>query len=102
MVDFPEGYGFAPNHGAKIMQESFMADIGVYSRKASGWTRVDRSRSPYHFESIGCVRKKDNDTPIRGILFVPFGMPDEPTIEGTLQQVVTALCTIHRMRGHMK
>ena len=101
MVGFPECYGFAPTHGAKIMQESFLVEIGVYGRREPRMIR-SRTRSPYSFTSIGCVRKEDNDTPIRGILFVPFGMPDEPTIEGTLQQVVTALCTIHRMRGHMK
>lgn len=101
MVDFPEGYGFAPNHGAKIMQESFKVDIGVFSRKANGWVKVDRHRSPYAFVPIGYIRKQNNETPPRGILF-NVGLGVGPPIEGTLQEVVTALCTLHRMRGHIK
>lgn len=102
MVDFPEGYGFAPGHKAKIMQESFLVDIGVFTRKRVDWARVGRNRSPYTFDPIGIIRKVDNEMPIRGTLFrdaVKDGQPVGPPIEGTLQQVVTALCTIHRMRG---
>lgn len=98
MVDFPEGYGFAPSHKVRIMQESFWVDIGVFSRKATGRTRVDRNRSPYTFTPIGIIRKLNNETPLRGTL---YGAEDAP-IEGSLQQVVTAVCTLHRMKGHMK
>jgi hypothetical protein len=105
MVDFPEGYGFAPGHKAKIMQESFLVDVGMFRRKGSGWVKAARRRSPYTFDPIGMVRKEDNEKPIRGTLFfdaVKDGQPVGPPVEGTLQQVVTALCTIHRMRGQAK
>jgi hypothetical protein len=54
---------------------------------------------PYEFTEIGVIKKEANDAPIRGI---SLGMEMTAPIEGTLQQVVTALCTLHRMRGHMK
>lgn len=104
MVDFPEGYGFAPNHGAKIVQESFLVDIGVYERRErGGWVPAGRrmNRSPYEFNPIGFIRKQDNKTPLRGILFDGAGTAGPP-IEGTLQELVTALCTLHRMGGHIK
>jgi hypothetical protein len=106
MVDFPEGYGFEPNGKAKLMQESFAVDIGTFIRKVNEWDVKSRRRSPYRFAAIGFIRKENNDTPIRGILFgdLPGGRPSDapPPIEGTLQQVVAAMCTLHRMRGHMK
>ena len=102
MVDFPEGYGFEPGGKAKLMQESFLVDIGVITRKADGWVKAGRNRSPYVFTSIGSIRKENNDSPLRGTMFMGGIMEVGPPIEGTLQQVVTALCTLHRMRGHMK
>lgn len=105
MVDFPEGYGFAPNHGAKIMQESFLVDIGVFERRErGGWVQAGRrmNRSPYEFNPIGFIRKENNETPIHGILFMDGVMEVGSPIEGTLQEVVTALCTLHRMKGHIK
>lgn len=99
MVDFPEGYGFAPGKKRALMQETFLVDIGTFERDMHGYFKAGRRRSPYRFDPIGFVRKESNDTPIRGILFL---VPDMPPIEGTLQQVVTALCAIHRMRGTMK
>lgn len=102
MVDFPEGYGFAPGHKAKLVQESFLVDIGVFTRKRVDWARAGRNRSPFLFSPIAIIRKVDNETPIRGTLFhdaVDDGHPVGPPVEGTLQQVVTVLCTIHRMRG---
>lgn len=101
MVDFPEGYGFEPGGKAKLMQESFKVDIGVYSRKANGWVKADRNRSPYQFIPIGYVRKENKEMPLWGILY-NVGLGVGPPIEGTPQQVVTALCTLHRMKGHMK
>jgi hypothetical protein len=105
MVDFPEGYGFAPKHKAKVLQESFLVDIGVFTRRQAGYVRTGRNRSPYTFDPIGYIRKESNELPLRGILFydaVKGGAPVGPPVEGTLQQVVTALCTIHRMRGCTK
>lgn len=107
MVDFPEGYGFEPGGRAKLMQESFLVDIGVFMPnpwQASRNKTSFRRRSPFSFDPIGHVMKEDNGTPLRGILYndraaIPIA---GPPIEGTLQQVVTALCTLHRMKGHMK
>lgn len=101
MVDFPEGYGFEPGGKAKLMQESFLVDIGVFVRRVNEWDVKSRRRSPYVFNSIGYVRKEDSEAQLWGILY-NVGLGVGSPIEGTLQQVVTALCTLHRMRGHMK
>ncbi len=102
MVDFPEGYGFEPGGKAKLMQESFLVDIGVFVRRVIEFDVRSRRRSPYTFKSIGYVRKENSEAPLRGMLFVDSTGVLMAPIEGTLQQVVTALCTLHRMRGHMK
>lgn len=104
MVDFPEDYGFAPGTKAKLMQPAFLVDIGVFTRKEDGRAKVRRhpDRSPYEFQAVGFVRKEDDETPIRGTLFADSTGVLVTPIEGTLQQVVTALCTLHRMRGNMK
>jgi hypothetical protein len=100
MVDFPEGYGFAPGKGRALMQETFTVVLGTFSHRPhwSPYYKTGPRKSPYEFTEIGVIQKEANDAPIRGILL----QVDTPPIEGTLQQVVTALCTIHRMRGHMK
>ena len=102
MVDFPEGYGFEPGGKAKLMQESFKVDIGVFVRKVNEWDVKSRRRSPYIFNSIGYIRKDNNDGSLRGMMTGDSTGVLVPPIEGTLQQVVTAMCTLHRMRGHMK
>jgi hypothetical protein len=97
MVDFPEGYGFKAGTKPYPMQERFTVVLGVFTAGGSNYPRKSFSRrSPYKFEEIAVIRKEDNDTPIRGIL---LGPDNGPPIEGTLQQVVTALCTIHRLKG---
>jgi len=95
MVDFPEGYGFVPGTKGRTMQETFTVTIGTFSRR-DYVLKTSRRVSPYRFDEVGVIRKESNDTPIRGIL---FRSGDSPPIEGTLQQVVTALCTLHRMQG---
>jgi hypothetical protein len=102
MVDFPEGYGFEPGGKAKLMQASFLVDIGVFVRRVNEWDVKSRRRSPYIFNSIGYIRRDNNNRPLRGVPYNDIGLGESPPIEGTLQQVVTALCTLHRMRGHMK
>jgi len=97
MVDFPEGYGFAPGVGRRVMQETFALDIGTFGRRDM-WIKNGRRASPYAFNAIGYVKKDGPDQPVRGTLYKWGGVSDPP-IEGTLQQVVTALCTIHRMGG---
>ena len=94
MVDFPEGYGFGPGYRGALMQETFSVDIGVFE-----WIGPARKRrSPYAFTPIGCVRKMSISTPIQGVLYAGSSIA-LPPIEGGLQQVVTAMCTVHRMTG---
>jgi hypothetical protein len=99
MVDFPEGYGFAPGKGRQLMQETFMLVIGTFERR-NHYLKVGRKTSPYDFTEIGVISKEANDAPIRGILLQAESM--SAPIEGTLQQVVTALCTIHKLRGNIR
>jgi hypothetical protein len=105
MVDFPEGYGFAPTKGRQLMQSQFTIEVGVFEpRKTNyygGYSRPGVGKPPYIFDPIGFVAK-DKDTPIHGVLYYRTGEPPIPHITGTLQQVVTAMCTLHRMKGHMK
>ena len=72
--------------------------IGTFERRDPN-RKIGRKTSPYEFTEIAVVRKEANDAPIRGI---SLEMEMTAPIEGTLQQVVTAMCTLHRMRGHMK
>jgi hypothetical protein len=95
MVDFPEGYGFRPGAKAKLMQEMFSVDIGVFAWVGPAY---GKRRSPYAFGPIGCVRKLGSDTPVQGVLYAGSSVA-LPPIEGMLQQVVTAMCTVHRMTG---
>jgi hypothetical protein len=98
MVDFPEGYGFKPGSRAMPIQETFTLVIGTFKRRYPYFKTGPRA-SPYEFTEIGVIRKQSYEPVFRGII---LGMEMTAPIEGTLQQVVTALCTIHRMRGHMK
>lgn len=95
MVDFPEGYGFRPGYRGAIMQEMFSVEIGVFN-----WIgpTYGRRRSPYAFAPVGCVRRMSISTPIQGVLYAGSSIA-LPPIEGGLQQVVTAMCTVHRMTG---
>lgn len=98
MVDFPEGYGFGPRQKYKAMQSSFTVDIGVFTHMGKDgldFRRHARRRgSPYYFDRIGSITKVPHEATVRGML---DGM--QAPIEGPLQQVVTALCTLHRMKG---
>jgi hypothetical protein len=98
MVDFPEGYGFSPTTGAKLMQEKFTLVIGTYSRR-SAYYKTSRKTSPYEFTEVAVIKKEAHEAPIRGIL---LGLHNAAPIEGNIQQVVTALCTLHRMMGNNK
>jgi hypothetical protein len=99
MVDFPEGYGFAPGKGRQLMQETFTLVIGTFGRRDPN-RKIGRKTSPYDFTEVGVISKEANDAPIRGILLQSESM--SAPIEGTLQQVVTALCTIHKLRGNIR
>lgn len=95
MVDFPEGYGFKPLDRQRVMQPTFHLTVGVF-RRAGTWAQVGKRgrRSPYEFEGIGMVYKLAEEHSVSGKLY-----GEESVVKGTLQQVVTALCTLHRLRG---
>ena len=109
MVDFPEGYGFAPSMGRQLMQSRFTVEVGVfrpwevpgYYVSSYGGRDRGKSRLPFIFDAIGFVAK-DEDTPIRGVLYYRTGEPPIPHITGALQQIVTAMCTIHKLRGNLR
>jgi len=82
-----------------LMQETFMLLIGTFERRDPN-RKIGRKTSPYEFTEIGVISKETNDAPIRGILLQAESM--SAPIEGTLQQVVTALCTIHKLRGNIR
>ena len=96
MVDFPEGYGFEPRGKAELMRDKFHIEVGQFVRAAH---LKRRDRSPWEFKAIGYVYKEGEGAPIQGRMYVGVAYYTHPRIEGTLQQVVTAMCTIHRMKG---
>lgn len=96
MVDFPEGYGFEPRGKAELMQDKFHIEVGQFVRAAH---LKRRDRSPWEFKAIGYVYKEGEGAPIQGKMYVFGASKVPPPIEGSLQQVVTAMCTIHRMNG---
>lgn len=101
MVDFPEDYGSAPGKKLLLMQETFSVDVGTFARRQYEYFTSGKRRAPYTFTAIGSVTKTGPDQPIRGTLY-KWGGYAAPPIEGTLQQVVTALCVAHRMTGGSK
>jgi hypothetical protein len=96
MVDFPEGYGFAPTTKANLMNPRFRVQLGVFVSPKLGSWMVSSRRSPFLFHAVAVVERVDVDKPIRGHL---LGAVDTPMIEGSLQHVCTALCTLHRLTG---
>ena len=95
MVDFPERYGFEPGGKAKLMQNEYAISIGCFvwvGYEYTGYGKGKRNRSPWRFAMIGTVYKKFGMSNVKGVL-----LHQGPPIEGSLQQVVTAMCTIHRM-----
>lgn len=98
MVDFPESYGFEPNGKAQLMQDEFLIEIGRFvwiGPELVGYGKK-RNRSPWGFRPFGAVEKKKGEPKVKGLFSVGMGTP---SVEGSLQQVVTAMCTIHRMKG---
>lgn len=101
MVDFPEGYGFAPTHKARLVQQVFSVDVGVFTRDSwgtepykyvrKGWV----STSPYLFTPVGRVIRDKGE--LYG--YIESGTVYGSKITGTLQEICTAICTVHRMTG---
>lgn len=96
MVAFPEGYGFEPGGKAKLMQAEYAISIGQFVWVGNEWVGYGkkRNRSPWKFNMIGTVYKKFGADTVKGVL-----LHQAPHIDGSLQQVVIAMCTIHRMKG---
>ena len=96
MVDLPENYGFAPMTRINLMNPTFRVQLGVFVTPPLGSWMVSARRSPYLFSAFAVVERYSSDKPIRGQLLGPV---DTPMIEGPLQHVCTALCTLHRLTG---
>jgi len=98
MVDFPEGYGFKPGTKRYVLQSTFTVVLGTFTVVDSTYySRNFRNRrSPYTFNEVGVIRKEPYEDHVTGTL---LNQKSGPVIEGALQQVVTALCTVHRMTG---
>lgn len=98
MVDFPEGYGFAPNESKWLVQSEFIVSVGVYEKKANNPTLYrskHKNTAPYSFVPIGHVAK--DDKALYGYLLRTGA--EGPEFTGTLQDICTAMCTVHRLTG---
>ncbi len=93
MVDFPEGYGFRPGYKGVPLQGHFSVNIGVFE-----WVgpTFGKRRSPYAFTPFGNVVKNDGQQ-LYGYMLSIQAPPVKFT--GTLQEICTAMCTVHRMTG---
>ena len=103
MVDFPEGYGFAPNDGKLLVQERFVVGVGVYEKATRNPTlyrskhRNTPGRGGSHFESVPIGHVVKNDRELFGYLL--RSDTKSPEFSGTLQDICTAMCTVHRLTG---
>lgn len=96
MLEFPEGYGFAPRERAGLIQDTFYLTVGLYVRSTSGWRRD--KRSPYLFMPVGRVIRD------RGELYgyIDVGPATGTIMKGTIQDICTAICTAHRLTGEKR
>jgi hypothetical protein len=102
MVDFPEGYGFAPNERLRAwqMQSQFVVSVGVYEKKTDPHYNPTIYRSkrkvtgPYVFAPFGHVVKNDEEQ-LYGYLLAADHY--KTRFNGTLQEICTAMCTVHRL-----
>jgi hypothetical protein len=95
MVDFPDGYGFAPNESKWLVQEQFVVSVGTYEMKPNNPTLYrSRVRGPWAFVPIGQVVKGDGGQ-LHGFTLSVHTPPTKFT--GTLQEICIAMCTVHRM-----
>jgi hypothetical protein len=93
VIEFPEGYGFAPQEAAGLIQDTFYLQVGLYTRNQNKWQRD--KRSPYVFRPVGRVMR------YRGELYgyIDVGPATGTIIKGTIQDICTAICTAHRLTG---
>jgi len=92
VIEFPEGYGFAPQERAGLIQDTFYLQVGLYTRATGGW---QRRKSVYNFTPVGRVMRD------RGELYgyIDVGPATGTIIKGTIQDICTAICTAHRLTG---
>lgn len=95
MLEFPEGYGFAPNERVGLIQTKFYLEVGFYVRGLSG--RRGRG-SPYKFTPVGRVIRDRGE--LHG--YIDVGPATGTKITGTIQDICTAICTAHRLTGDKK
>jgi hypothetical protein len=97
MVDFPEGYGFEPNGAKMLAQSEFYIEIGTYVWRGTPG-REHKRMPPWQFRAIGYIA---NDKPagskLNGCLY-----RSDVRVTGTVQEIITVLCTAHRMSGDNK
>ena len=98
MVDFPEGYGFAPNESKWLVQSQFVVSVGVYEERTNPTIYRSKTKggSPYVFVPFGHV-VKNGEQQLYGYM-----MGDaiyNTRFNGTLQDICTAMCTVHRLTG---
>jgi hypothetical protein len=95
VIEFPEGYGFAPQERVGLIQDKFYLEVGFYVREPSG--RRGRG-SPYKFTSVGRVIRDRGE--LHG--YIDVGPATGTIMKGTIQDICTAICTAHRLTGEKK
>lgn len=96
MLEFPEGYGFAPQERAGLIQDTFSLQVGFFVRNLNKWQRD--KRSPYVFRPVGRVIRDMGE--LHG--YIDVGPATGTKVTGTIQDICTAICTAHRLTGEKK
>lgn len=95
MIEFPEGYGFAPRERAGLIQDTFYLQVGFFVREPSGRRGMG---PPYKFTSVGRVMRDNGE--LYG--YIDIGPATGTKVTGTIQDICTAICTAHRLTGEKK
>jgi len=96
MIEFPEGYGFAPQDAVGLIQNTFYLQVGFYTRNQNKWQRD--KRSPYVFRPVGRVMRFRSE--LYG--YIDVGPATGTMVTGTIQDICTAICTAHRLTGEKR
>jgi hypothetical protein len=94
MIEFPEGYGFAPQEAVGLIQDTFYLQVGLFVRDPI----YRRNKSPYKFTPVGRVMRDNGE--LYG--YIDVGPATGTIIKGTIQDICTAICTAHRLTGEKK
>ena len=95
MIEFPEGYGFAPQERAGLIQDTFSLQVGFYTRDPIGRRGMI---SPYVFRPVGRVIRDMGE--LHG--YIDVGPATGTKVTGTIQDICTAICTAHRLTGEKR